>query len=125
MSYINWLLVAIVLSWSFLTIAEFCFDRSVSKLFLTAYCKITGRCFTSIGFVPPYSCHPFPGDTKIYPMFEISNPIECVDFTHLVHHTVCIDGSLYKILAVHRFTHCPPWRKGEQIGLLVRGIYDY
>jgi hypothetical protein len=50
---------------------------------------------------------------------------ETSDFAHLIGNEVIIapthDGSerTYKVVAVERFAHMPPWRAGENIGLMV------
>lgn len=52
-------------------------------------------------------------------VFVVDNPIECDDFAHLVGRGVIIGGNVYTVKGVERFTHSPPWMKGEKIGLLV------
>jgi hypothetical protein len=44
------------------------------------------------------------------------------DFAHLIGKSVVIDGRKYICLAVERFLHNPPWRKGEPISLLVEDV---
>ena len=41
------------------------------------------------------------------------------DFSHLLQRRVIIDGHGYVCIAVNRFGHAPPWRKGERVGLVV------
>lgn len=43
----------------------------------------------------------------------------CSNFDHLLHKDVEIDGAIRFVQAVERFTHVPPWEKGERIGLAV------
>lgn len=54
------------------------------------------------------------------PVFIVSNPFECKDFSHLFNKPVIINGKMHKCIGVERFMHCPPWRAGEEIGLLVK-----
>lgn len=51
----------------------------------------------------------------------VQNPHECEDFSHIVHHTVEIDGNSYYITAVESFAHAPPWKRGEGLGLVIQG----
>ena len=51
--------------------------------------------------------------------FSVENPSTCENFDHLVGENVEIDGIPYKVHAVERFAHMPPWRVGEIIGLQV------
>ena len=41
------------------------------------------------------------------------------DFSHLLQRRVIIDGHGYVCIAVNRFKHAPPWRRGERVGLVV------
>ena len=54
--------------------------------------------------------------------YIVENPSECNDFLHLINKVVEIDRNNYTIIGVNRFSHCPPWHKGEKIGLLVREV---
>lgn len=51
--------------------------------------------------------------------YVVKCPIACGDFDWIIGKDVIIDGSKHKVVAVERFTHMPPWRKGESISLLV------
>ncbi len=51
--------------------------------------------------------------------FVVENPTECNDFNHLTNENVLIDSKTYYVIAVECFMHCPPWRKGEKISLMV------
>lgn len=52
-------------------------------------------------------------------VFGVANDRECDDFAHLLNQEVMIDGTVYLCRGVEHFSHIPPWRKGEPIGLLV------
>lgn len=52
-------------------------------------------------------------------VYAVANPVGCVDFSHLIGATITIDGRQYVCKGVEHFAHCPPWRAGEKIGLLV------
>lgn len=41
------------------------------------------------------------------------------DFGHLVNQEITLDGKNYICRGVERFTHSPPYRIGERIGLLL------
>lgn len=44
----------------------------------------------------------------------------CEGFSHLIGQTVIIQGVGPRVcLGVERFAHCPPWREGEKVGILV------
>jgi hypothetical protein len=51
--------------------------------------------------------------------FVVKCPINCLDFDWLIGHDAIIDGKTYKIVGVERFMHSPPWKKGEDISLLI------
>lgn len=53
------------------------------------------------------------------PCFALENPSACENFDHLIGEVVEIDGVRYKIDAVERYAHTPPFRAGERIGLQV------
>ena len=42
------------------------------------------------------------------------------DFAHLIGAEVIINGALVTVVGVERFAHSPPWRRGEDIGLMVK-----
>ncbi len=52
-------------------------------------------------------------------VYSVWNPFECMDFDHLINNTILLDGNPVIVKGVERFCHCPPWRKGEMIGLFV------
>jgi len=52
-------------------------------------------------------------------MAGVKLDLETDDFAHLIGHTVEIDGERYRVKAVERFLHMPPWRAGEGVGLAV------
>ena len=52
-------------------------------------------------------------------VFSVALDRETSDFGHLRNRIVFIDGREYRCVAIERFTHMPPWRKGEKIGLMV------
>lgn len=43
---------------------------------------------------------------------------ECMSFYHLKGELVLLDGELYRVKAIERQTHSPPWRAGGKVGLL-------
>jgi hypothetical protein len=47
---------------------------------------------------------------------------ETTDFQHLIGKHVIIDDKVYKCIGVNRFSHMPPWRQGEPVGLRVEKI---
>lgn len=51
--------------------------------------------------------------------FVVENPVECSNFSHLIGAKVVIDGIEYAVKGVEIKSHNAPWRKGEDIGLLV------
>ena len=51
--------------------------------------------------------------------FSVKNPSTCGDFSHIIGENVKIDDNPYVVNAVERFTHLPPFHKGEIIGLMV------
>ncbi|RLI63010.1 MAG: hypothetical protein DRO67_06415 [Candidatus Asgardarchaeum californiense] len=59
-------------------------------------------------------------------VFYVENPEECHDehFSYLMNEIVSINNNLYKVLAVERFVHGAPWKKGEPIGLIVEEINE-
>lgn len=54
--------------------------------------------------------------------FAVANPHECHDFSHLIGQKVKIDDAYFIVRGVERLAHTPPWKKGENIGLLVDEI---
>ena len=46
-------------------------------------------------------------------------PFTCQDFDWLIGREAIIDGKTHKITGVERFTHSSPWKKGENISLLI------
>ena len=50
--------------------------------------------------------------------FAVKNPVECSDFSHLIGSVVEIDGVQYEVMGVEFKAHAPPWKEGEDIGLL-------
>jgi len=52
-------------------------------------------------------------------VFCVKNPKKCDDFKHLRDQEVSIDGKIYIVKGVEFFAHCAPWKRGENIGLLV------
>lgn len=52
-------------------------------------------------------------------VFEVENPCDCMDFSHLVGEEVEIDHERFQVVQVELQRHTSPWRKGEQIGLVV------
>lgn len=63
------------------------------------------------------------GDRKlggvVYEEFCIANPITSNDFSHLLGKgKVSIDGVEREVVAVDRFSHFPPWHRGESLGLI-------
>ena len=57
-------------------------------------------------------------------VIAVENPSECRDFKHLIQRDALIDGKPYTITGVEFFTHAPPYRFGEKIGLVVRPRAD-
>jgi len=53
-------------------------------------------------------------------VYIVENPHDCDDFQHLIGANVLVNNFQYVVVAVERFLHCPPWRMGERIGLLVK-----
>lgn len=53
-------------------------------------------------------------------VFVVNNPYECNDFRHLLEQDVTINENQYRVKGVEIKTHAPPWREGENIGLLVK-----
>ena len=51
--------------------------------------------------------------------FFVHNNEECYDFAHIIGKTVMIDGVLCDVIGVDRYTHLPPFRKGDVIGLVI------
>lgn len=54
--------------------------------------------------------------------FYVDNIQKCYDFKWLIGEIVIIDGIRYKVTEVNRQPHSPPWRIGEEIGLVVNNI---
>ena len=52
-------------------------------------------------------------------VYVVQNPVECTDFSHLLGESVIINRELRKVAKIERFAHCPPWREGELIGVLL------
>lgn len=55
------------------------------------------------------------GDT----VFSVENPVDCMNFDHLLGQDVEIDGINYHIYAIERFLIYGTYRKGKPIGLMV------
>ena len=56
---------------------------------------------------------------KKYVHYIVSNPRECWDFSHIVGKLARVNGHEVRVYGVERNSHCPPWYKGEKIGLVV------
>jgi len=57
-------------------------------------------------------------------VFVVKNDTETEDFSHLINRLVIVDGTRYTCIGVERHCHSRPWRKGEQIGILVNDIKE-
>jgi translation elongation factor EF-Tu-like GTPase len=49
---------------------------------------------------------------------------ETHDFAHLLGKKVLINGVESEVIGIERYAHMPPFRKGEAIGLFVKGPVD-
>jgi hypothetical protein len=57
-----------------------------------------------------------------YWSFAVSNPRDCMDFSHLKGKMVKIDGNEYTVANVDAPIHPAPWRKGERVSLGVNQV---
>lgn len=55
------------------------------------------------------------GDT----VFNVENPSDCTDFSHIEGQDVEIDNTKYHVYAIERFLIYGTYRKGKPIGLMV------
>lgn len=58
-------------------------------------------------------------ESKGNTVYTVENPIECSDFSHLIGKNFVIDGTVRTVIGVERYTHLPPWKVGELIGVMV------
>ncbi len=56
--------------------------------------------------------------------FYVENIRECHDFRWLIGEIVKIDDVKCKVTEVSRYPHSPPWKKGEEIKLMVNFLND-
>lgn len=68
---------------------------------------------------PNFSAIEWYRDDKGLTIATVELDRETEDFSHLINQEVLIDRLLYKCLGVSKYTHCPPWSRGEVVGLLV------
>jgi len=55
--------------------------------------------------------------------YSIVLPFTCADFDWLMNREVEIDGQKHVIIGVEKRAHMPPFRKGEDISVLVDGYH--
>lgn len=55
--------------------------------------------------------------------YSVQLPFTCAAFDWILNRDVNIDGAMHKIIAIEKKAHNPPWRKGEEITLLVDEFY--
>lgn len=59
-------------------------------------------------------------DLPVGRVFLVRNDRDTENFGHLIGSPVIVDGQQFVCARVERYSHAPPWRKGEKIGLLKR-----
>lgn len=54
----------------------------------------------------------------------VENPVDCDDPSFLTGYVVMINNKLYEVIGVERYLHNKPFKKGEDIGLLVKEVIN-